>query len=69
MANLTVVIPDDVLEAARILAIRQETSVIQIVREYLEAVVKVDVRRVGARERLASLALRYEAGTFLRDEV
>jgi len=43
--------------------------VIQIVREYLEAVVKVDVRRVGARERLASLALRYEAGTFLRDEV
>ncbi len=42
---------------------------IQIVREYLEAVVKVDVRRVGARERLASSALRYEAGTFLRDEV
>lgn len=39
VANLTLVIADELLKEARILALRQDTSVNQLVREYLEGLV------------------------------
>jgi plasmid stability protein len=48
MANLTIVLDDDVLKKARLRAIEKGTSVNRIVREYLEAYARVRPERETA---------------------
>ena len=67
VANLTLVVPDEILKEARILALRQDTSVNQLVRTYLEGVVAQGGRRPAALERLESTRLDYVAERFVRD--
>lgn len=50
MANLTLVIDEDVLRAARIRALEHGTSVNAVVRDYLTSY----ARREGAREAIAA---------------
>ena len=50
--NLTLVVEEDLLLAARKVALDQRTSVNQLVREYLTALVEVTSRRRLARSRL-----------------
>jgi hypothetical protein len=53
--NLTLVIEEDLLLAARKIALDQRTSVNQLVREYLAALVDQPRRRLLARARLTQL--------------
>lgn len=57
MANLTLVVDDQLLRDARKLAIDQNTSVNQMVREFLEQSVGQSAARAKARERLMALSL------------
>ncbi|MGD0619730.1 MAG: hypothetical protein ABSB67_18945 [Bryobacteraceae bacterium] len=57
--NVTLVIEEDLLLAARKIALDQRTSVNQLVREYLTALVEEPGRRRLARARLKK---RFEAG-------
>jgi len=50
--NVTLVIEEDLLRAARKIALDQRTSVNQLVREYLAALVEEPSRRRIARARL-----------------
>lgn len=50
--NVTLVVEEDLLLAARKVALDQRTSVNQLVREYLEALVEAPSRRRLARARL-----------------
>jgi hypothetical protein len=50
--NFTLVIEEDLLREARKIALDQQTSVNQMVREYLAALVEVPNRRRLARARL-----------------
>ena len=50
--NVTLVVGEDLLLAARKVALDQRTSVNQLVREYLEALVEAPSRRRLARARL-----------------
>lgn len=50
--NVTLVIEEDLLRAARKVALEQNTSVNQLVREYLASVVEETSRRRLARARL-----------------
>jgi hypothetical protein len=50
--NLTLVIEEDLLRAARKVALDQRTSVNQLVREYLAELVEDPSRRLLARARL-----------------
>ena len=68
VANLTLVISDEILKEARILALRQDTSVNQLVRAYLEGLVSEAGRRSAARERLEGTRLDYAAERFRREE-
>ena len=54
--NLTVVIDDDTLKRARIRAIRENTSVNAVVREFLTSYAGADRQRVEASERLLALS-------------
>jgi hypothetical protein len=51
-ANLTLVVDEDLLLAARKVALDQRTSVNQLVRDYLETLVNQPSRRRLARARL-----------------
>ncbi len=68
VANLTLVISDGILKEGRILALRQDTSVNQLVRAYLEGFVSQAGRRSAARERLEGARLDYAAERFRREE-
>jgi hypothetical protein len=57
--NLTLAIDEELLERARILAVRRRTSLTKMVRAHLMAVVDEDQRFEGARQRL--LACMIEA--------
>jgi hypothetical protein len=57
--NVTLVVEEDLLLAARKIALDQRTSVNQLVREYLAALVEAPGRRRLARARLRSM---FEAG-------
>ena len=57
--NVTLVIEEDLLLAARKIALDQRTSVNQLVREYLTALVEEPGRRRLARARMKK---RFEAG-------
>ena len=50
--NLTLVVDEDLLMAAKKVAIDRRTSVNQLVREYLEALVEEPYRRLSARAKL-----------------
>ena len=54
--NLTIVVDDDTLKRARIRAIRENTSVNAVLRQYLEAYAGTDSHRTRARERLLALS-------------
>ena len=69
MANLTLVIDDQVLRDARKLAVDRGTSVNQIVREFLEATVRQATSRQQARKRLLELALPVGPITWKRDDL
>ncbi len=55
MANLTLVIPDEVLKSARKLAIDRDTSVNQLVRDYLEQLTQTDKNRQKTRRKLIAM--------------
>lgn len=59
MRNLTLAIEDDLLAAARRLALERGTTVNQLVREHLMELIAREDRRQGAAERL-KLAMREE---------
>lgn len=61
MANLTLVIDDDLLQRARMRALAQGTSVNAVVREML-ATYAADERILEGRRRVVALALASEAG-------
>lgn len=69
MQNLTLAIEDELLKEARKLAIDRDTTVNQMVREFLESMVRQASDRVAARERL--LSRRYPIGeiSWTRDEI
>ncbi len=56
MANLTIVLDDEVLKRARLRALEQGTSVNSVVREYLEAYSRVRPEREAAVANLLSLS-------------
>jgi uncharacterized protein DUF6364 len=71
--NLTLTIDEDLLRAARKIALDRNTSVNQMVREYLEATVRDSGRRSAAVARLEELfrTTHAEVGpiTWTRDEI
>lgn len=60
--NLTVVVDDDILKLARIRAIREDTSVNAVVREYLAAYAGAERSRADACERLLALSRSSRSG-------
>jgi hypothetical protein len=75
VANLTVVIDDDVLRRARRRALDQGTSVNAIVRAHLEAYADEDAEKAAAMRRFLELSRSTRAGsgpggrTWTRDEL
>lgn len=69
MANLTLVIDDRLLKDARRLALEQDTSVNQLVREYLEKLVAANSRKEEAKQWLLNTRFSYKAGDFDRDSL
>ena len=69
MANLTLVIDDKLLKEARKLAIDQDTSVNQMVREFLEEKVNQSSRREQALEVLLNTRFDFKMEPFNRDEI
>lgn len=69
VANLTLAIGDDLLRAARKLAVDRDTTVNQMVREFLELQVRQASRRQEAKARLLELRLPGKAVTWKRDEL
>jgi plasmid stability protein len=73
MANLTIVIEDDVLKKARLRAVEQGTSVNAVVREFLRDYTGKRSRQADAATRLIELAHQSgaEVGpvTWTRDDV
>ena len=72
MANLTLSIADDLLQKAREAALRDQTSVNALVREYLERYVDARSRRMEALDVLDSLADRTRSasrGPWSRDDL
>lgn len=54
--NLTISIDDDILEHARIRAIRERTSVNSVMREYLRAYAGIDRQRAETCDSLPALS-------------
>lgn len=73
MRNLTLAIDEEILLAARKVALDRNTTVNRLVREYLAELVKEDGRRRAARRRLAAKMRKglYVVGeaTWTRDEL
>ncbi len=73
MKNLTLAIDEDLLMTARKLALDRNTSVNQLIREYLQSLVEEDRKRRDALDRLKSCMARgiLEAGDkhWTRDEL
>ena len=69
VANLTLVIEDELLKEARKLAIDSNTSVNQMVREFLESKVNQSSRREEALERLLKARFEFKMEPFNRDEI
>jgi predicted transcriptional regulator len=73
MANLTLKIDDQLLDKARRLALRRNTSINAIVREKLEEFVSTDLSREAALKGVEAFFARSEARmgkrTWTRDEI
>jgi len=72
MANLTLVIADDVLKRARKRAIDEGTSVNAVVREHLDRYASRDAEARAAMKRLVALARSSSgrsSGPWTRDEI
>jgi hypothetical protein len=73
MANLTIVVDDEVLRRARIRALERGTSVNALLREYLEAFSGRRSARARAVDGLLDIAARSRSGrgsrTWTRDEL
>ncbi len=61
MANLTLSLDDDLLQAAREVALRERTSVNAVVREFLTRYADNRARRLQALDTLDALAVRHPA--------
>ncbi len=69
MANLTLAIEEELLRKARKLAIDRDTTVNQMVRQFLTESVKSASRRQAARQRLMSQAPDLPPITWTRDDL
>ena len=69
VTNLTLAIDDGLLKDARKLAIDQNTTVNQMVREFLETAVRQSSTRDQARQRLLSTRMTFQPGPLNRDEL
>jgi predicted transcriptional regulator len=63
MANLTLSVDDELLQKAREAAVREQTSVNALVREFLEQYVGARERRLRALDALDALAERTESAS------
>ena len=63
MANLTIVVEDDLLRRARIRALEQDTSVNALLRRYLQAYVDADAESRLAMSRFLDRARRSSSGS------
>lgn len=62
MANLTLTIDDELLKRARLRAVREDTSVNAVVRQYLESYAGAEAM-AAARARLVELSLTTSSGS------
>ncbi|MFA7097828.1 MAG: hypothetical protein WC383_15275 [Gammaproteobacteria bacterium] len=73
MANLTIVVPDDLLKKARMRAISQNTSVNAQIRRFLEQYAGIQGEREDRVKRLLELSRRSKATSggrrWVRDEL
>lgn len=72
MANLTLVVDDELLQAARVRALREGTSVNALVRTWLEDWLNAEAAHAQATDDLLSLAAAHRAGVsapWTRDEL
>ena len=73
MANLTIAVPDDVLQSARKRALEQGTSVNAILRDHLEQFAGVTPARQSATQRILELSKKSRSGRgsvrWTRDEL
>ena len=72
MANLTLSLDDSLLQQAREAALRDQTSVNALVRDYLSRYVDAKRRRFEALDTLDAIAMRNHSQTetkWLRDEL
>lgn len=72
MANLTLSIDDDLLQKAREAAVREQTSVNAVVREFLTRYVDARARQFEALDALDALAKRNvsrSSGNWTRDSL
>jgi hypothetical protein len=63
MANLTLSVDDDLLQKAREAAVREQTSVNALVREFLEQYVGARERRLRALDALDAIAERTDSAS------
>ncbi len=69
MANLTLSIDDDLLKQARRIALDQDTSVNQLVRDYLEQIVHGKSGKEKARRFLLTTRFAYDPTPLDRDSI
>ena len=69
MANLTLSIDDDLLKQARRIALDRDTSVNQLVREFLEQIVQGKSRKEKARQFLLTTRFPYDPTPLDRDSI
>ena len=63
MAKLTIAVDDGLLRRARLKAVREGTSVSQLLRERLEAYVDVDPRRAAALRSILEFSRKARSGS------
>ena len=63
MANLTIAVDDGLLRKARLKAVREGTSVNQLLRERLESYVDDDQRRAAALRSILDLSRKARSGS------
>ena len=61
MSNITLNMPDEILDEARIIAAKRKTTVNAMVREFITSVVTAESRVARARKRLVELAEKSNA--------
>lgn len=61
MSNITLNMPDEILDEARVIAAKRKTTVNAMVRDYITSVVTAESRVARARKRLVELAAKSNA--------